>query len=102
MGATLFILLNYVGDQLYKFSFIDRIARTTSSYTYYIFLIQHRLIIKILERYNLSNTLTALAVLIGIIVTLLIFSGIFSKLIQTTLKSHLFLKFEHALMGSNA
>lgn len=101
VGAALLISLNYIGSYLCKIPCIDRFITMVSHYGFYVFLIQHRLIIKVLERYNPSNTLISLFMLIGILIAALIFSHNFDFLLNRILNSKLFSKFENAVMGSN-
>lgn len=101
VGAALLISLNFIGKHLCRIRCIDRFITMVSRYGYYVFLIQHRLIIKVLDLYNPSSTLISLSLLIGIIIAALIFSHNFDFLIKRILNSKPFAKFENAVLGSD-
>jgi hypothetical protein len=101
VGAALLLSLNYIGKYLCKIHFIDRFVTMVSRYGYYIFLVQHRLIIKVLDRYNPSDTMISLFLLIGIILAALVFSHNFDFILKRILKSRPLLKLEHMVMGTN-
>lgn len=101
VGAALLIALNYFGAYLCRIPWIERLITMVSRYSFYVFLIQHRLIIKVVERYNPSGTLISLFLLIGTVMAALLFSHIFDKIIKKLLGSKLFLRFEKAITGTN-
>lgn len=101
VAMALLIFLNYIGDYLCRISCIDRFITMISRYSFYVFLIQHRLIIKVIERYNPTNTLISFGLLVGILIAALVFSHIFSFLINRILNSRLYARFENTIMGSN-
>ena len=87
--------------KLCRIPWIERLITMVSRYSFYVFLIQHRLIIKVVERYNPSGTLISLFLLIGTVMAALLFSHIFDKIIKKLLGSKLFLRFEKAITGTN-
>lgn len=102
VGATLLIFLNYIGDYLCRVPCIERFITMVSRYSFYIFLVQHRLIVKVMDRYNPNDTLLSLGLLVGILIAALIFSYNFEFLLKRILRSRLFLKFENAIMGNDS
>ncbi len=100
VGAALLIALNYLGNLLCRIPAIDRFITMVSRYSFYIFLVQHRLIIKVTDRCNPSSTLISLFLLIGTILAALVFSHFFGKIMKRLLNSRLYLNFEGRIIGT--
>lgn len=98
-GCAGLIVLRSLGDVLCKNSSLWRLVRMVSAVTYPIFLIHHRIIVKVLEHLDTVSTLRSLGVLLLVLAVTLAFAKLLDMLMKALFRSALYLKFESLLQG---
>ena len=98
-GCTGLVVLSSIGDVICKSDRIYRVVHTVSGLTYPVFLIHHRIILKVLEGFNPVSTKLSLVVLGGILLTCFVFASILEVVMKSLFQSSLYLKFESLFQG---
>lgn len=99
-GLSSLIVLQSVGELLCKSSCIDRAISGISQLTYPVFLIHHRIILKVLSGFDTTSTRRSLLVLLIILLTTFLFAKILTVVMNALLESKLYTKFERLLLGA--
>lgn len=93
-GGALLIVLCGAGRFLCKNPFIGRITLILSGLSYSVFLIHHRIIVKVLEGFDSVSTKRSLLALMLILATTFILAAVLDHLIKALFKTKPYLKFE--------
>lgn len=98
IGFSLLITLNWVGERLCRCEGVYRGAAFVSGLSFYIFLIHHNLIYKVLTGFDSTSTRYCVGVLAVIILATLIFSHILSIVMKSLLGNRFFHRIEAAIL----
>ena len=98
-GCAGLIVLRSIGDFLCKNNAIDKIVRAVSGLTYPVFLIHHRIVVKVLEHFDTVSSLRSLGVLLMVLLTTFVFAKILDVVMKSLFRNPVYLKFEGLFQG---
>ena len=93
-GCAALVVLYHIGKVFCRNEMVSRVVREISALSYSVFLIHHRIIVKILEGFDSQSTLHSLGALLAVVVSTLVFAKILSNLMNAVFSSKSYTKFE--------
>lgn len=93
-GIALLVTLYHIGNFLCKWKFLDRAVLAISAISYPIFLIHHRIILKVLAGFDTVSTRRSVGILLLCIVITLLLAKALDMVMKPLLKSALFTKLD--------
>lgn len=103
LALSLFVVMAYIGEYLMRNEIVKKVFVWLSSISFAIFLLQHRVICKMLQFYMPSdnNMLFYYLWLLLVVLVTIVLSYILTVIINRLLKTKLYIKFEKKVLGES-